>query len=234
MPDFKTIYAQHADSYDRLVAREDYQGNLLRVFGEIRPLVGIDVVEFGAGTGRFTRLLAPIVGSIQAFDASQHMLDVAAETLIGGGWNNWRLAVADSRDLPAEDASADLALAGWTFCHMTDWYSDTWHDEIGRAVGEMRRVLRPGGTAVIVETLGTGRETPQPPQERLARYYTMLERDHGFATTWIRTDYRFISQAEADELTGFFFGAPSPTTVTEAGFAIVPECTGVWWLTADN
>jgi ubiquinone/menaquinone biosynthesis C-methylase UbiE len=231
MPDFKAIYAHHADSYDQLVSREDYQGNILRALSEIRPLDGLDVVEFGAGTGRFTRLLAPLVGSIRAFDASQHMLDVAAETLARGGWTNWRLAVGDSRALPADDASADLALAGWTFGHMTEWYPDTWRDEIGRTVGEMRRVLRPGGTAVIVETLGTGRETPQPPLQRLASYYMMLERDYGFATTWIRTDYRFESRAEAEELTGFFFGAPSPTIPTEDGRAIVPECTGIWWLT---
>ena len=230
MPDFKEIYANHADRYDRLVAREDYQGNLLRALGEIGPLAGLDVVELGAGTGRFTRMLAPIVGSIRAFDASQHMLDMAAETLARGGWANWRLALADSRELPVEDACADLALAGWTFGHMTEWYPDAWRDEIGRAVGEMRRVLRPGGIAVIVETLGTGRETPQPPAERLAKYYTMLERDYGFTRTWLRTDYRFQSQAEAAELTGFFFGAPAPTTLTEEGFAIVPECTGVWWL----
>jgi ubiquinone/menaquinone biosynthesis C-methylase UbiE len=231
MPDFKTIYANHADSYDRLVAREDYQGNLLRALSQIRPLAGIDVVEFGAGTGRFTRMLAPHVASIRAFDASQHMLDVAAKTLARGGWTNWRLDVADSRALPVADASADLALAGWTFCHMTEWFPDTWRDEIGQAIGEMRRVLRPGAAAVIVETLGTGRETPQPPREGLATYYTMLEREHGFAATWIRTDYRFETQAEADELTSFFFGAPSPTTRTEAGQAIVPECTGIWWLT---
>jgi hypothetical protein len=112
---------------------------------------------------------------------------------------------------------------------MTEWYPDSWRDEIGQAISEMRRVLRPGGTAIIVETLGTGRETPQPPSERLAAYYTMLERDYEFAATWIRTDYRFESQAEANELTGFFFGTPAPTTLTEEGFAIVPECTGVWW-----
>jgi ubiquinone/menaquinone biosynthesis C-methylase UbiE len=232
MPDFKTIYAQHAESYDRLVAREDYQGSLLRTISQIRPLAGIDVVELGAGTGRFTRMLAPYIASIRAFDASQHMLDVAATTLERGGWNNWRLGVADSRALPVGDATADLTLAGWTFGHMTEWFPETWREEIGRAIGEMRRALRPGGTAIIVETLGTGRETPRPPVERLAVYYTMLEREYGFAATWIRTDYRFESSAEADELTSFFFGAPAPTIPADDGRVIVPECTGVWWLPA--
>ena len=231
MPDFKTIYAEHAEQYDLLVAREDYQQNIIRAVSRIRPLGGLEVVEFGAGTGRLTGLLAPLVRSILAFDASRHMLDVAAAKLARAGPANWKLAVAANRDLPTDDQSADLAIAGWTFGHMTEWYAATWRDEIGRAVREMRRVLRPGGTAIILETLGTGWERPHPPSEVLAAYYAMLEADYGFASTWIRTDYRFESQVEAEELTGFFFGAASATTTTEEGYAIVPECTGIWWLT---
>src|SRR5690242_392884 len=167
MPDFKTIYAQHADQYDQLVTREDYQRNIIRALREIRPPDGLDVVELGAGTGRLTRMLAPLAHSIRAFDASRHMLDAAAANLTRDGMTNWQVSVADSRELPVDDASADLTIAGWTFGHMTEWHPATWRDEIGRAVGEMRRALRPGGTAIIIETLGTGRETPQPPAERL-------------------------------------------------------------------
>ncbi|MFL5800511.1 MAG: class I SAM-dependent methyltransferase [Roseiflexaceae bacterium] len=231
MPDFQTIYAQHADQYDQLVAREDYQDNIIRALSQIRPLAGLDVVELGAGTGRLTMLLAPLARSIRVFDASQHMLDVAAEKLARAGLQNWELAVADNRALPVDDASADLAIAGWTFGHMTEWYPETWRDEIGKALGEMRRALRPGGTAIVLETLGTGRETPKPPVERLAVYYAMLEQDYRFAATWIRTDYRFASAAEAEALTSFFFGVAMPASVTEEGYAIVPECTGIWWLT---
>ena len=231
MTDFQAIYASQAEQYDSLVAREDYQGNIIGAFSRIRPLAGLDVVESGAGTGRLTCMLAPLVGSIRAFDASQHMLDVAAAKLRRGGLANWHLAVADSRELPVEDRSADLAIAGWTFGHMTEWHAATWRDEIGRAVGELRRALRPGGTAIILETLGSGRETPEPPNAALASYYAMLEADYGFATTWIRTDYRFESPAEAARLTRFFFGVALAAEVMDDGSAIVPECTGIWWRT---
>jgi ubiquinone/menaquinone biosynthesis C-methylase UbiE len=229
MPDFQTIYDHHADQYDRLVAREDYQGNIALALEQIRPLAGLDVVEFGAGTGRLTGILAPHVRSVRAFDASQHMLDMAAAKLARSGLSNWELSVADSRAMPAESASADFAIAGWTFGHMTEWFPDSWRDEIGRAVSEMQRVLRPGGAMVIIETLGTGRETPEPPNQRLATYYDMLEQQYGFDRTWIRTDYRFESQDEADRLTSFFFDSPSPTIPADQGRAIVPECTGIWW-----
>jgi ubiquinone/menaquinone biosynthesis C-methylase UbiE len=227
MPDFKAIYAQHAERYHRLVAREDYQGNIARALNQIRPLAGLDVVELGAGTGRLTLLLAPFARSIRAFDESQAMLDVAAANLAHAGQAHVQLSLADNRALPAESASADLAIAGWTFGHMTEWFAESWRDEIGRAIAEMRRVLRPGGTAVIVETLGTGRETPAPPNTRLETYYTMLEQEQGFRRSWIRTDYRFESLAEDDELTGFFFDNPMPTIPAEQG-AVVPECTGIW------
>lgn len=71
---FKDIYAQKADLYERMVAREDMHGNIFEALTEICPLDGIDVVEFGAGTGRLTRLLSVVVGHIHAFDEAQAML----------------------------------------------------------------------------------------------------------------------------------------------------------------
>ena len=37
MPDYFEIYNQHADQYDLLVAREDYQHNLFRALNETAP-----------------------------------------------------------------------------------------------------------------------------------------------------------------------------------------------------
>lgn len=228
MTDFQHIYTHQAEQYDRLVAREDYQGQILAALQRIRPLAGLDVVEFGAGTGRLTRLLAPLVRSIQAFDASAAMLGVAKETLEGIGRGNWTLGVADNRRLPVEDRVADLAIAGWSFGHTVGWFPDTWRAEIGHMLAEMRRVLRPGGAAVILETLGTGRETPHPPHAGLAAYYRWLEGEQGFHATWIRTDYEFASPDEADELTRFFFGDELADRVRREDLTIVPECTGLW------
>jgi ubiquinone/menaquinone biosynthesis C-methylase UbiE len=171
------------------------------------------------------------VKSIRAFDASQHMLDVAATKLQQMGLNNCHLSVADNRSIPVEDASADLSIEGWSFGHFTGWYPDTWRDEAGQAVGEMKRVLRPGGTAIILETLGTGREAPQPPNDALAAFYAWLEVEHDFMPAWIRTDYQFDSLDEAEGLTRFFFGDELADQVVANNWVILPECTGIWWLT---
>ena len=231
MPDYQEIYRTQAETYDLLVSREDHQGNLLRALNQVRPLDGLDVVELGAGTGRLTCMVAPVVRKILAIDVSPHMLGVAVARLAEAGRRNWTVAVADNRDLPVAGDVADLSLAGWSLGHFTSWYPETWRSEIERAIAQMKRVLRRGGTAVIIETLGTGLEEPHPPTDALAAYYALLEQAHGFSRTWIRTDYRFASLPEAEDLTRFFFGDGLADRVANEELVVLPECTGIWWVT---
>jgi ubiquinone/menaquinone biosynthesis C-methylase UbiE len=166
-------------------------------------------------------------------DISPQMLSVARDKLNPSGFPKpegfIRLAAADNRQLPIAAQTADLVIAGWSLGHFVGWYAD-WRDQIGQALTEMKRVLRPGGTMIILETLGTGRETPQPPHDGLTAYYNWLENEHGFATTWIRTDYRFASVDEADSLTRFFFGDELADRIRRDNLTILPECTGIWSL----
>ena len=231
MPTFQEIYAAHADAYDALVGCEDYEGHLLPALDGIARLGGARVVELGAGTGRLTRLIAPLAKEIRAYDASAHMLDVARSRLESTGLTNWELGVADNKRLPVEDGAADIAIAGWSLGHAVDWFPASWRLEIGAALDEMRRVLRPGGTAITLETMTTGSETAAPPTEGLAAYYRWLETERGFTGISIRTDYRFASLDEADRLTRFFFGDELADRVRHARWTILPESTGVWWRT---
>src|SRR5687767_15653875 len=123
---FQTIYAQHADDYERLIAREDYQGNILKAIQKVAALDGAVVAEMGAGTGRLTRLLAPDVHKIIAMDASRHMLATAQTVLSAMPVHNWRLVNADNRALPIPDGFSDLAIEGWSFGHLAGWYPSTW------------------------------------------------------------------------------------------------------------
>jgi ubiquinone/menaquinone biosynthesis C-methylase UbiE len=225
MDHFQEIYATKADLYDRMVTREDYQHNLLPALESIHPLKDAVVIEFGAGTGRLTRLLAPHVKQIHSFDFSLHMLQNAVLPQTG----NWTLTAADNSRMPLPNNMADIAIEGWSFGHITGWYPETWREEMAAALAEMRRVTRPGGVMVILETLGTGSETPNPPNALLADFYHMLETEQGFSHTWIRTDYQFESVEEADELTRFFFGEDFADRIVREGQTIVPECTGIWF-----
>jgi len=104
-----------------------------------------------------------------------------------------------------------------------------WQAAAAALVGETMRLLRPGGTAILIETLGTGFRTPAPQGAALARFYAWLEKEQGFSATWTRTDYRFESLEKAKELVEFFFGAMVEHETLPSGEALVPECTGLWW-----
>lgn len=223
-PDHKSIYNEAALNYERLVSREDYQGNLLKAIQAVLPLQGIDVVETGAGTGRVTRLLAPYVHSIAAFDTSAHMLQIAADSLAAGGWHNWCTGVADHRALPVQDAGAGLCISGWSICYLVDWNRLAWKADVEKALAEMERVLKAGGMTILIETQGTGFTSPHAP-DHLVEYYRFLA-ECGFQSSWFRTDYRFKNPREARQSSIFFFGEEM---VQKIEGVILPECTGLWW-----
>ena len=228
-PDHRQIYAESPARYDALVAAEDWQRRLLPAITDIARLRDAAVVEFGAGTGRLTRLLAPPARSVHAFDIAPAMLRVARRHLTRMPQVSCSLTVADNRALPLPARCADVAVAGWSFGHSTVWNSDCWHGEIRPALDEMLRVLRPGGTALILETLGLGAETPRAPTAELADYYRWLEAERGFTRRWLRTDFRFASVAGGEDLLRFFFGDAVARQLRRSGSRILPECTGIWW-----
>lgn len=227
MPDHPEIYRSQAEQYEALVSREDYLGNLLPALLKITTFNNKRVVEFGAGTGRLTTQVAPLVQSIKAYDISQHMLDLAAQKLTNSGLSNWQIQTADHRQVPAADHSADIILSGWSVCYVVVDHPHGWQAEIDKVLAEMDRVLVPGGKIILIETLGTGFEQPTPPVH-LVEYYAYLE-SHGFTRTWVRTDYRFENIEIARELSKFFFGdAMLEKIVSDASGITLPECTGIW------
>ena len=230
MTDFKMVYDTQAEQYEYLVAHEDYEGNILKTLGKIRPLIPtMTVVELGAGTGRITRLLAPYVVRITACDISPHMLSIAQKKLSETAWHNWKLTACDNRAVSLKGELADLVIAGWSVGHSVGWYPDSWREEIGKALAEMRRLLRPNGTIILLETQGTNHETPHPPTPQLAEFFDWLVQTQGFEFTWIRTDYRYPTVADAVASVRFFFGEEMAADVQRKDSPIVPECTGIWW-----
>jgi ubiquinone/menaquinone biosynthesis C-methylase UbiE len=102
---------------------------------------GADVLDCPCGYGRhsieFARLGFHVVGS----DRSEVLLAEAKRRAADGEWP--QLVQADYRELPFEDSSFDCVTNLFTSLGF-------WGEEGDRrAIGEFRRVLRPGGTLVI-------------------------------------------------------------------------------------
>jgi ubiquinone/menaquinone biosynthesis C-methylase UbiE len=157
------------------------------------------------------------------------MLEVAADKLERLGFANTAFQVADNRRLPLDNAAVDLSLSGWSIGYFASAGNPAWQRDVEQSLTEMIRILRPGGTIIILETLGTGSEDPWAHTPELDGYYRYLEEKRGFERTWIRTDYRFASAEEAHSLIEFFFGPPLSDRVRTQRLTVVPECTGIWW-----
>jgi ubiquinone/menaquinone biosynthesis C-methylase UbiE len=225
MSDFRHIYDSQNARYDRLVSHEDYEGNLE---GILAPLIANAecIVEFGAGTGRITEILQQAGACVHAFDASEHMLDLARQKKHDGGWNTVSLRQAVHSSLPLPDRVADIAIAGWTFCHIITFHKPNWEMEMQSALAEMERVTKPGGRRIIVETMGTGVIEPGASSTEMAELFAMLE-GAGFSQEVISTDYEFDSEEQMHEAMDFFF--PGDLEIRRSRDCIVvPEYTAVF------
>jgi ubiquinone/menaquinone biosynthesis C-methylase UbiE len=138
----RRIYQSEGERYEALISREDYRGNIPGAIDEIVNVDGLDILDLGAGTGRLTLLLAPRARSIRAFDASAGMLRVCRERLIASGLSNWQVDVADHRQLPVQDHSADLVVSGWSVSYLAVW--DQEHGAV-----ELDKRTRPAGTCRV-------------------------------------------------------------------------------------
>jgi len=211
----------------------DHEDNLARELNAITDLRGKTVVELAAGTGRLTGLLAKEAALVHACDISENALAFAEAKFLEEDRDNTVFHVADSRNLPIEDSVADLTVEGWSLLHVAlgedGQRLEEWKQQVDSVLDEAIRVTKPGGDVVLLETLGTGKHRPAPPNVFLAELYDHIERNRNFARRpWIKTDYKFSDLDEAVRLTGMFWGKRLSDFVTKNRMLILPECTGLW------
>lgn len=132
-------YARWAETYDLelnpLIAVE---GPRVQAILEETPMRR--ALDAGAGTGRHAMFLAQRGVAVTAVDQSPDMLVVAGEKAARAGLDiDFRIGSLEDR-LPAEDDQFDFVICALTLSHVSD---------IGHAVGECTRVVRPGGSILI-------------------------------------------------------------------------------------
>lgn len=109
------------------------------------PLPGMHVLDVGCGTGEDVRGLAVLVaptGSATGVDPSETML-AEARRRGEAARNPARFVQGTAEELPAGDGALDLVRCERVLQHLAD---------PAVAVGEMARVLRPGGRVGLIDT----------------------------------------------------------------------------------
>lgn len=99
-----------------------------------------DAVDAMCGTGRYARHLADRGHRVRGYDLSPGMIALARQKVPDADFE-----VAEATDLPAGDASADVMVNALAVNHVED---------LAAVFGEAARVLRPGGTFLLVSMAG--------------------------------------------------------------------------------
>ena len=108
---------------------------------ELLADVGGEVLEIGFGTGLNLPHYPEHVRRITTVDPNPGMNRLARRRIAEGGIDVDQ-RVLSGEALPFEDGTFDCVVSTWTLCSIPD---------AGRALGEVYRVLRPGGRFVFLE-----------------------------------------------------------------------------------
>jgi ArsR family transcriptional regulator len=140
------FFSSAAGEWDRL--RDELFGQRFLLYG----LVGLldddwTIGDLGCGTGRATEAIAPFVGHVIAVDDSAAMLDAARARLHER--DNVDLRRGRLEELPIEDGRLDAATLVLVLHHVAD---------PALVLGEVARVLRPGGRLLLVDMLPHDRD----------------------------------------------------------------------------
>jgi len=113
--------------------------------GELKP--GERVVDVGCGAGIDSLIAAKMVapgGRVIGVDMTKAMMDKGTAAAGDAGLDNVEFRLGYGEELPADDGWADVVISNGVLNLMPD--------KIG-ALGEMRRVLKPGGRLQIADIL---------------------------------------------------------------------------------
>lgn len=170
------------------------------------PLEG-EVLEVGFGSGPNVPHYPPTVSRVRAVDPAVHGRRLAAKRVAASPVPVEYVGL-EGEQLPLEDDSVDHVLTTWTLCTIPG---------VDRALGEMRRVLRPGGALHFVEH---GR-APDPNVARWQDRLTPIQRRMFGGCHLNRPIEELVTGAgfQVERLENFFMRGPKPLGYMYEGVA---------------
>lgn len=115
-------------------------------FAQLRERIAVidsaRVLDLGCGAGHVSFQLADLAAEVVAYDLSPRMLEVVSGAAGDRGFDNIRTVQGVAESLPFADNSFDVVCSRFSAHH--------WRD-VGLALREARRVLKPGGVAAFID-----------------------------------------------------------------------------------
>jgi ubiquinone/menaquinone biosynthesis C-methylase UbiE len=168
-----------------------------------------EVVEIGFGTGLNTAYYPPEVTKILAIEPSSVCMGIAEPRIARSSQEVENAGLDGQRlDLPSE--SFDAVLSTWTMCTIPD---------VRKALAEMKRVLKPGGSLHFVEH----GHAPDPPVARWQRRIEPLNKLLAGGCHLTRAIPDLIVEAgfAVEQLDTYYFkGEPKPFGYSFEGRAV--------------
>lgn len=165
----------------------------------IDPKPGMRILDLAAGTGTSSAALAARGANVVAADFSEGMLAEGRRRHAGNPLIEF--VHADATALPFEDDSFDAATISYGLRNVSD---------PRKALAEMRRVVKPGGIAVIAEFSTPPSKLVRGPYSLYGRY--ALPRIAGLINREAAEAYRYLNESievwpDQDELARWMRGA---------------------------
>jgi len=117
--------------------------DLIAVAEKLGDATVATVLDLGCGAGHLSFTIAPHVKSVVAYDLSSTMLQVVIDEAARRNLRNITTKQGRAEELPFADASFDWVCTRYSAHH---WM------EVSRAIREIRRVLKPDGTLIVIDT----------------------------------------------------------------------------------
>lgn len=140
--------------FNRIAPRYDFLNHLLsfgidflwrkRAIGVLRPAHPRTILDVATGTGDLAfeaaRILSP--NRVVGIDVAEEMLEIARTKAKAGGWVSTVFETGTAEHLPFPDNQFDAVTVAFGVRNFSD---------LDRGLREMLRVLRPGGSLVVLE-----------------------------------------------------------------------------------
>lgn len=144
--DSQAFFAGAAAEWDRI--RGELYGNNFTTKALLAMLPADAVIaDLGCGSGAVSEMIAPFVKQVIAVDNSPAMLKAAKKRL--ENVNNVDVRRGELNALPIDDNTCSAAVVMLVLTYLTDFVA---------AIKEVRRILKPGGRAIVVDLLPHDRD----------------------------------------------------------------------------